>query len=275
MIGSIRSRWQYTWEDIWEPLATEEGVTEDLFIELYREAVPFVQPKLSLLNPKVLEILGSPEMAFFEFKKLSEKKFTDELSVISFLESVNDVLDEYMGEELTERYCQLVQEFVQRYNLRYVLISPFRLQVQIPWLYADLYEKLNLMNETNAHLKGLMSDFEQAFDLFVRTQSQRDLKTSISKASIYAEGVAGGIIGNSSKTLGAASKLIKDWPHATIRDALGNLYGFCSNYPGIRHAGNSEGKLRELKEKDTIIVSTLLMAYSSYMANENVEQILD
>ncbi len=275
MIGSIRSQWAYTWSDIWEPL-TDEIDAGSFFIELYRESTAFLSPKRSLTDPAVLEVLGDPIKAFEKFQFLSGRDFSGEVEIINFLEAAYDAIDEFGGVELANQYVQLVQEFIQRYNLRYkVSADPFKLRIQIPWLYADLYRNLDLLHQENDHLQELMNDFEQAFDLFVRSKSERDMKTSISKASMYAEGVAGIIVGNPSETLGAASKIITDWPHATLRDSLGKIYGFCSNYPGIRHAGNIRGKLRDLKEKDTVLISALLMAYSSYIASENIDQLLE
>jgi hypothetical protein len=47
---------------------------------------------------------------------------------------------------------------------------------------------------------------------------------------------------------------------------LGNLYGFCSNYPGIRHAGNPAGVLRELATRDVTLASLLLLSFSGYLS---------
>jgi len=65
------------------------------------------------------------------------------------------------------------------------------------------------------------------------------------------------------------------WPHNTLKEALKKLYGFCSNYPGIRHGGNPNGQLRSLDEKDAILICLLLMAFSGYLTDEvNVQKIL-
>jgi hypothetical protein len=69
-----------------------------------------------------------------------------------------------------------------------------------------------------------------------------------------------------SGSLGELCRDIKDWPHAAVQAALGNLYGFCSNYPGIRHAGNPAGVLRELATRDVTLASLLLLSFSGYLS---------
>ena len=53
-----------------------------------------------------------------------------------------------------------------------------------------------------------------------------------------------------------------------MRDALKKLYGFCSDYPGIRHPGNPAAKLRELEYRDAILISLLLLSFSGYLSSE-------
>lgn len=67
-------------------------------------------------------------------------------------------------------------------------------------------------------------------------------------------------------SLGDRCKEIKDWPHATIRDALTRLYGFCSDYPGIRHAGSPGGVLRDFAIRDKTLASLLLLSCSGYLS---------
>ena len=63
---------------------------------------------------------------FEKFQSIKENDFQNEISVISFLEAVYDTLDEFGDEALTGRYFALIKEFIERYNLRYTLLS-FRL----------------------------------------------------------------------------------------------------------------------------------------------------
>ena len=112
MIGSIQAQWAYTWPEIWEPLIDEIDAGS-LFIELYREATPFLSPKRSFTDPAVLEILADPVKAFDKFQSLSGYDFSGEVEIVAFLEAAYDAVDEFGGIDLVSQYVQLVQEFIQ------------------------------------------------------------------------------------------------------------------------------------------------------------------
>lgn len=267
MIGSFIDRWDYTWPDIWEPLGNEPDAPEDMYIELYRTAIEYFKRKPTY-NEQVM-IGSDPEEALLAFQQIQGKKFKSEISIIAFLEAVHDTItDEIGNDKLAIFYCELVKLFIARYNLRYRILEPFNLRVQMPWLYADLYQDLIQVNQADSHLYSLMEDFESAFDIFTRTRKKRDLRTSIAKASNYAEGVAASMIGSSGGTLGRLCDQLSIWPHDAMKEAMKNIYKFCSDYPGIRHAGNPSNSLRKLEVKDTIIVSALLIAFSGYIHSQ-------
>lgn len=69
-------------------------------------------------------------------------------------------------------------------------------------------------------------------------------------------------------TLGALCDQITDWPHDKMKDALKNLYKFCSDYPGIRHAGNPAGIRRDLATRDMTLASLLLLSFSGYLSSK-------
>jgi hypothetical protein len=73
---------------------------------------------------------------------------------------------------------------------------------------------------------------------YARTQDPHDLRICIGSASNYAEGLASATFGTPGKTLGFICDHLTDWPHDKVKEALKNLYHFCSDYPGIRHGGN-------------------------------------
>ncbi len=67
---------------------------------------------------------------------------------------------------------------------------------------------------------------------------------------------------------------VKDWPHSAVQAALTKLYGFCSDYPGIRHAGNPDGVRRELNTKDVTLASLLLLSFSGYLSQRIDEEVI-
>jgi len=161
---------------------------------------------------------------------------------------------------------------LKKFNLRYRLEEPFVLRFLLPGSFSNLYAELQRLNSGNAHLHGLLTDFEKSFDSYIRKLDPTDLKTCISKASNYAEGLASASHG-SAGTLGALCNQLTDWPHDKIKESLQSLYKFCSDYPGIRHAGNPAGVRRALAARDVTLASLLLLSFSGYLSpniDENV-----
>ena len=112
-----------------------------------------------------------------------------------------------------------------------------------------------------------MHEFEVSFGNYARTKQAVDLKTSIAKASNLAEGVATRASGENGN-LGRLCDHLNCWPHAAVKSSLKSLYGFCSDYPGIRHAGNPASQIRDLETKDGILICLLLFAFSGYLTDQ-------
>ena len=278
MIGSILDRWEYTWSDIWEPLVDAPDVSSDLYIDLYRATIGKLKIKISFEQESIIS--NDPLKALEAFQAIKKRDFKGEPGVVIFFEDVYEALEEYGTEELLNLFFELVESFLDRYNLRYRLERPFHLLVQLPWVYADIYRELCQINQKNSHLKELMNDFEDAFSTFARTRKRRDLRTSIAKASNYAEGVAASRL--KAAEGGSLSQMVdrlateRAWPHVNVQNTIKELYSFCNDYPGIRHGSTKNSKKRELEPKDTIIISTLLIAFSGYIQNQvNIKKILD
>ncbi len=267
MIGEMQNSWAHTWSDIWEPLNSYEMTPADFFVQVYSTAIDFVFEKPT--QSEYEEIVNDPEKAEIEFKGLQAKHFRGELAILRFLEQVYFTLKEYDINEVTAEYKKLINVFVAKYNLRYSLQEPFRFRFRIHGTFADLYTQLQEINEENSHLKELMTDFEESYSAFVLSQSNKDLKTCIAKASNYAEGVASFSL-NRNETLGKACEALSIWPHAAIKDSIKNLYKFCSDYPSLRHSGNPSSKIRDLESKDTMLVSLLLISFSGYLNTQVV-----
>jgi hypothetical protein len=263
MIGNLRERWEYTWADIWEPLGSLPQSPFDLYSQLYRTSVDYLRRRPN--NQELAEIVNSPEDALLAFQSMQGRQFRDEMAVVQFLERAHGLINDFGSRILVRRYTEYVSKFLQKYNLRYETAEPFTLRVRLPAVYGDIYEQLRQVNATNPHLSQLMTDFEISFSDFVRTRAQRDLRASLARASNYAEGIASVALNTPGGTLGRMCDQLAVWPHVAVRDAVKNLYQFCSDYPAIRHAGNPNNRIRDLEIKDTIIVSALFFAASGYL----------
>ena len=126
------------------------------------------------------------------------------------------------------------------------------------------YGELEKLNAANSDLAELMEEFEHSFDNYVRSQKQGDLKTCIGKAAMYAEGIAGKATGRNG-SLGDLCDILQCWPHRAVKSAVKSLYGFCSDYPGIRHGTNTAARLRNLDSRDAIFFPVLFLSLAGYV----------
>jgi hypothetical protein len=275
MSGSLRQVWEYLPPELWEPLADysarDAAAPPDLFSDLFETADDFLSP-----HPTDTELEGARnnlDMARQRFLALKGNDFASESAIVNFLEEVNKVIADYEITGYEDFYRRLLRDVLHKFNLRYRLDDPFTLRFLLPGSFTNLYEELHRLNVGNGHLSGLLTDFEKSFDRYARTKDSTDLKTCIAKASNYAEGLASATCG-APGTLGALCDQLTDWPHDKMRDALKSLYKFCSDYPGIRHAGNPAGVRRKLNTKDVTLASLLLLSFSGYMSNKIDEQVI-
>lgn len=270
MTGSFRQAWQYMAADLWEPLAefTSQNATAppDLFSDLYVLASEYLVPPPT--DNDLEAARNSPEDAREYFLTLIGTDFAGESALVRFLEDAHAVISDYEIPGFPERYRWLLTRALGKYNLRYRLDSPCKLRFLLPGSFTNLYTELTRVNSSNSHLDGLLDDFETAFDDYARGRTASQLKTCIAKASNYAEGLASVTAGIPARgnTLGTLAGQMTDWPHNKVKEALINLYGFCSDYPGIRHAGKPRSSLRNLGIRDATLASLLLLSFSGYLS---------
>lgn len=250
---------------MWSVLARSRKAPSDLFIDLYRTATDWLQ------NPPEYQqfelAMNDPTQARQAFEQIRGEDFENELSIIGFLESAFDTIRDFGIPRYERLYRYLVQSFIKKYNLSYRVDEPFRMRLVLPGVFANFYENLTSANGDDPHLRVLMNNFEQSFGSYARTKQAHELNACITTAFIYAEGLAGKTTGEND-TLGKLCDCLKCWPHVTLRESLKTLYGFRNQYPGLGHAGEPEGKLRDLEPRDAIVVCLLLLSFSGYLTND-------
>ena len=266
MTGYLLDHWRYTWPDVWSVLARSRKAPADLFVRLYRTAYDFLQDRPRY---KQLEmIVNDPNQARQAFEAIRAADIGSEAAMIGFLEAAFDTLGDFEIPRYELLYKKFLLAFIRKYNLRYQIAKPFRLYMLLPGVFADLYSELGRINHGNPHLAALMDDFEYSFGAYFRSQQRTDLKTCILKATMYAEGAAAVSAHSDGGTLGELCDKITCWPHKTVKECLKKLYGFCSDYPGIRHLGHPKGQLRDLESRDAILICLLLLSFSGYLTYE-------
>jgi hypothetical protein len=206
-------------------------------------------------------------MAQQRFLALKGTDFASESNIVRFLEGTHRVIADYEIAGFEDLYRRLLRDALRKFNLRYRLDEPFTLRFLLPGSFTNLYSELHRLNTTDSHLSALWSDFEAAFDYYARSQTDSELKTSIAKASNYLEGLAS-VTNGKAGTLGQLCDGLSDWPHDKVKEAVKSLYGFCCDYPGIRHAGTPRNRKRQLDRRDSVAINVALMALAAYLSNK-------
>lgn len=190
-----------------------------------------------------------------------------ERALVAFFEAAHSALDELVGDDLSNRYFNLLAGFIEKFSLRYDLRRPCTLCPTLPGVFASLVRDLRALTSQDAHLDGLMKDFESALrDLRIDSSDAR-IRNCIQKQVILLEALGQNFPGVTEDTLGAISGQVQTWPHDKVQEAMKNLYKFTNNYPGIHHAGDPASALRLIDMRDLVAMSILLAGFAPYLSN--------
>jgi hypothetical protein len=265
MRGEVIGVWSETWREIWSKLAKHPDSPEDLFCELYRELAGGFETTLDVTA--LADIVDDPEQARKVFRKTKATAFRGEVALLEFFERAHNVVVDLGGDPLANRYFLLTETFLEKFSLRYDLRRPFSLNPTLPGVFARLIRELREATYQDAELHPLMVEFEDAIRDLKVNQSPGRIKTCISKQVNLLEAIGQRCPGVTSNTLGAICDEVGTWPHNRLKDAMKKVYGFASDYPGIRHGGSSGNSLRNIEMRDLVAVSILLAGFSPYLTN--------
>lgn len=283
MRGRLVDAWKYTWLELWKPLEQSPEASEDIYMSLFVELEKALKNPLNTQantenerNRIFMETSTNPAKARTFIKELEVQELAGDPELVIFFKNAYDVFSETGYNELCAEFVRLLAEFINCHNLRYKLqYPPFKLQPHLPGVFAALFTEIIESAAKNQHLSGLMNDFEHSFYIVSRSHCETDMKTCISKACMLVEGLGRIHPDSKGNTVGDICDSIKCWPHSALRDAVKKVYGFCSDYPGIRHAGNAQGQIRKLELRDSIIVPLMLLTASGYfMTWENISEVI-
>lgn len=301
MSGELLKAWPYVWADIWVRLYETKGTPVELFSELYAVLMPKPKPPISPPAPTVFDAEGNMadpaeiaadaayRWAFAEFdtQRLAyEQALTakpDEVrawlrdrhqatlrtegDAIRALEKAFQIIEDIGGDQLSNRYVLLVESFLSKYNLRYDLRRPFSLHPTLSGVFSQLVSQLKLATSGDAHLNGIMSDFEEAFRDLKSGATPARIKACISRQANLLEAIgkiAPNVTGN---TLGLICDQVGTWPHDKLKESIKCLYKFSNEYPGVRHAGDLATQIREIDMRDLVAISVVLTGFTPYLTD--------
>jgi hypothetical protein len=266
MRGEFTGVWPETWREIWDGLAEHEAAPNDLFCELYRELAT------ALKTPPTVEaladIIDDPVQSKEAFEKTRSEDLSSERPLVTFLENAQGILDDVGGDALSNHYFNLLAAFIDKFSLRYDLRRPCILCPTLPGVFASLVRDLSTVASRDAKLDSRLKEFEEAVRDLRYGCSEGRIKTCIGKQFMLLEALGSAFPGVTEKTLGAICNELDSWPHVTIRESLKKLYGFGSDFPGIRHGTDTEGALRVVDMRDLVAMCVLLTGFTPYLTDQ-------
>ena len=272
MHGELLQIWPATWREIWSKLAKNPAAPTDLYCQLYGELVGalIAQPDSQTLA----EIVNDPVRAKYAFKNTKTRDFGGERALVTFLEQAQTILYEQGGDPLANHYFNLLATFINKFSLRYDLRRPCTLCPTLSGVFSSLMCDLRKITSRDAHLDSLMKEFENAIRDLRTDCSDGRIKTCIQKQVNLLEAIGQTCPGVTNNTLGGICDQVNTWPHQKIKEALKSLYGFASDYPGIRHSGTPAHAIRTIEMRDMVAMSILLTGFTPYLADQlNVEAV--
>jgi hypothetical protein len=262
------------------PLPEEYEGHPDLFAALFVEAFEAMKVELKTdaygNDPDepirraidISQITSNPELAVEAFYNIDASYFSSEAALVRFLENVREVFAEY-DEVLAARYQVLLTALVAKFNLRYFVESDGSITPTIPGVFGSVFEQLTAIGDTDEDVRAGLTDVAVAFRDLKVDRSESRIRTYVHRCMTLLELLAMRHPATTQNTLGAACKELNTWPHNTIMKSLSALYGFTSDYPGIRHAGNPASRLRDLDMRDMVAMTVLFSGYLPYL-NEQI-----
>jgi hypothetical protein len=265
MRGRFQDSWQFMWPEVWLRLEETNETPLEIYNDLYVELV-----KAYRKAPTGREFdtaANDAKLARKALETVSAADLRGEDSIARFLENAYDVLVETGHPELPRVYQELVANFLESRNLRYELVKPFQIKPNLPGVFSALMSDVMAGMQGNPDLVEAATEFEHAFGALTLSHSEPDIKTCIQKAAMLVEAIASVYPNAQGSSLGELCDSIKCWPHTSVKDAMKKLYGFCSDYPGIRHNVGRRGRLRTLEMRDSVIIPLLLLTASGYFGS--------
>lgn len=214
--------------------------------------------------------INDPQASRKEFEKIAANDIAGERALVSFFESVHGTLEQFEkpgDDALTNRYFNLLTTFIEKFSLRYDVRRPCILCPTLPGVFASLVRDLRALTAADPHLDALMKDFENAVRDLRHDCTDGRIKTCIQKQVNLLEAIGRTHPGVTGTTLGAICDQVGTWPHEKLKAAMKDLYGFASDYPGIRHGGTPSSALRAVDMRDMVAMSILLAGFAPYLSN--------
>jgi hypothetical protein len=264
--GEFIRVWSETSREIWEQLAAQEAAPDDIYCELYR-TLSFALKKKPTLE-ELANIIDNSAQAKEAFQNIHAGELASERALVEFFEKAHEALDDLAGDALANPYFNLLTAFIEKFSLRYDLRRPCMLCPTLPGVFTSLVRDLKAATSQDAHLDGLMKDYENAIRDLRTDCSDSRFRTCMVKQVNLLEAMGSRFPGVTATTVGQICDQVGTWPHAKVKESMQNLYKFTCNYPGIRHGGTPTSALRAIDMRDMVAMSILLAGFMPYLTDQ-------
>ena len=201
------------------------------------------------------------------FEQIRSSAFVGEIALVRFLESAFEILEDVGGDPLSNRYFNLLSSFIDKFSLRYDLRRPCTLCPTLPGMFTALLRELDTLSTTDQNIDKRLRHFKEALQDLRLGPTEGRISNCVMKQVMLLEAVAAASGEAAGTDLGALCKALDHWPHPAVKMSLLNLYGFASDFPGVRHGTPSTGMERDIDMRDMVAMSILLAGFTPYLTH--------
>ena len=199
------------------------------------------------------------------FEQIRSSEFVGEIALVRFLESAFEIFDDVGGDLLSNRYFNLLSRFIDKFSLRYDLRRPCTLCPTLPGMFTALLRELDTLSTMDQNIDKRLRDFKEALQDLRLGPTEGRISNCVMKQVMLLEAVAAASGEVNGDDLAALCTALNHWPHPAVRKSLLNLYGFASDFPGVRHGTPSTGMERNIDMRDMVAMSILLAGFTPYL----------
>ena len=201
------------------------------------------------------------------FEQVLSSIFVGEIALVRFLESAFEIFDDVGGDSLSNRYFNLLSGFIDKFSLRYDLRRPCILCPTLSGMFTGLLRELDALSTTDQNIGKRLRDFKEGIQDLRMGPTEGRISNCVMKQVMLLEAVAAASGVAAGSDLAALCKALEYWPHPAVKQSLLNLYGFASDFPGVRHGTPSMGMERSIDMRDMVAMSILLAGFTPYLTH--------
>lgn len=241
---------------------------EELYLSKKADLVVLKEKLVSLRDD---DVLSNPDSAYDFLVTWHNNCNLSEAQTLNKISEWFSVIKEFSS-DLANAYVHLLKEFFETNNLRYIIKrngDVVDITLNPAFISSERFLTVRENHCDSKHLKDLYIDFENTFGDLFRNHTSTQVKNTIGSSSNLIEALANRASGQSGQTLSGIIRahLPADcFPHADAKETLSKMYGFFSDYPGIRHGGTAGSITRDLSERDAFLFGSMSVLFADYLS---------